>query len=129
MWKLKDTLLDHIYTNLLEKELQTETLSFNISDHLPNITFTKSFTFQKPSIKQQWFRNGKNLDPEKFLQDLQNNLESLLDESLAANDYWNSFVNIFNSTLNQHAPLQPLSRREQRSKHSPWMTKELILFE
>ena len=101
-------------------------MSFNISDHLPNFTFTKSFTFQKPSIKQQWFRNGKHFEPEKFLQELKYNLETLLEENLAANDYWNSFVNIFNSTLNKHAPLKPLSRREQRLKHSPWMTKELI---
>ena len=124
-WKSKLTLLDHIYTSILEQETDTKTISFEISDHLPNIIFTKAFKFQKPSKNQQWIRNDKKLESDKFLKDLHTNLETMLGKAQSANDMWNTFIRTFNSTLNTHAPLRPLSKREKKLQQHPWITKDL----
>ena len=35
----KNSLIDHVYTNLPESKTDTSCIAFDISDHLPSITF------------------------------------------------------------------------------------------
>ena len=47
--KDKNSLLDHVYSNLEENKLITKTLAFDISDHLLNITLIE---FHKSKSKK-----------------------------------------------------------------------------
>ena len=124
-WKYKNTILDHIYTNITQDEIITKTLSFEISDHLPNLALVKSFKFQPKKHDKIWVRSNKNLDIEIFNQDLLSKLNALPLNNLTANEAWNKFSCTFNSVLDKHAPLRLLSRKEKRLNQNPWLTKEL----
>ena len=126
-WKLRKTLLDHVYTNLLQKEIHTETLCFDISDHLPNIVLINSLKRQTYNRKKQWKRNDKNFVENKYLNDLKLNLETISNNNLSGNENWNIFIKIFESTLNKHSPLQLISKREQKLHQNPWISKEIKL--
>ena len=73
-YKNKGSLIDHIYTNLIENEISTETISFEVSDHIPTIALTKSL---RPRIIKNipyWSRDERNLNVDNFLDELGNNL-------------------------------------------------------
>ena len=41
------------------------------------------------------------------------------------NDIFDSFYYLFTSTINAHAPLKKLTRKQKRLKNKPWFTKGL----
>jgi len=38
---------------------------------------------------------------------------------------FNQFTSIVLATINKHAPLKPLSRKQKRLRNKPWITKEI----
>ena len=66
---------------------------------------------------------------EEFLTDLAEKLSQINVESnsTSINDNVDNLVSIFKTTLNCHAPLRPLSRREQRLSNKPWITKGILI--
>ena len=122
------TLLDHIYTNDMKRDLLPGIILQDISDHLPifmqivNTQSSKSDTIRK-------IRDMRHLNKEVFNFDLETKLEnpasSIFDIS-DENDFFNKFNRIFCETVNLHAPLRNATRREKKAKQKPWMTPELI---
>ena len=78
------------------------------------------------------FPNIKSVDNESFCKDLNSALLPLVTEFLYSSfkvdfDYpFNRMVNYFSDVINNHAPLQTLSRKKKRLQQKPWIIKGLL---
>ena len=63
------TLLDHLYTNELEKNITCHVLDYDVSDHLPVFFFINSYSVRNQTTSVQ-IRDMKQFDEEAFLNDL-----------------------------------------------------------
>jgi len=123
------SLLDHIYTNMIDDNTTTGIALYDISDHLPvfaNFNFhpkcAKKYRPKIPCLK-----NVVNLP--SFLEDLNTaffDLDFHNQNDSDINITCNNFILMFNNILDQHAPLRFASRKETRSFHKPWLTKGLL---
>ncbi len=122
----KNSLLDHVYTNLNENELKTNTLAFDISDHLPNLTCISSFKFRSLAPQNKiYVRDHSKFDSQCFLADLQYELTNL--EMIGNSEkVWTSFESIFSLVLDKHAPLRQQNRKERKRSKKPWLTKGIL---
>jgi len=68
----------------------------------------------------------KHFDPNTFLTDLSHNLNNVNPEAGEVNTLSDKFVQVFNGTLDEHAPYRYASRKEQRSFNKPWLTKGIL---
>ena len=78
-----------------------------------------------------YFRNKLKFIPEIFCEDLKNNLNFFFfNLPLLTKDNFNEnfekFTNIVSSTIDKHAPLTKLSRRQLKLYSKPWLTKGII---
>ena len=73
-------------------------------------------------------RDTKNFDAESFQKDLLDN-RSIIGNSCNedGNSLMRSFINIFNDTLNNDAPLRKQTRKERKLESKPWLTKEILI--
>ena len=65
---------------------------------------------------------------EDFLLDLRNDQSKLNlkpDKSNVNQDVIN-LTTVFNSVLDKHAPMRPMSRKEKRLTDKPWITKSIL---
>ena len=78
------------------------------------------------------FRNIKSVDKASFCEDLNSALLPLVTKFLYSFskidfDYnFNRMVNSFSQIINNHAPLQTLSRKKKRLQQKPWITEGLL---
>ena len=126
--KKSKTLIDHIYTNLPEEQTKTDNLIYDISDHIPIITFLTPYHSSKPNIQRKLIRDFRNFNQTQFLNELEENLTPInsLKRRLKPNDLWNEFENILNNTFDKHAPFKLQTRKELKRHFSPWLTKDLL---
>ena len=74
----------------------------------------------------------RNFSLETFLIDLDNELTSLSQNSLSetntasVNRDESNLVIMFNSVIDRHAPLRPMSRQENRLSVKPWITRDIL---
>ncbi len=125
----KNSLLDHVYSNLNENQLITKTLSHEISDHLPTVVLIDSCKTKPDSFTRKLLvRDQKHFNLDNFLIHLQNDLLKLSSRLnyLNSEDCWDAFENIFNNVLNEHAPLRPQSRKERKRHKKPWLTRGIL---
>ena len=123
------TLLDHMYTNVFENKTNTFCIEYDISDHVPVITFLKSNqnNVNNQATQKVLIRDLSNFNPDEFVNDLENKIPHLdLNGSLDVNQLWDNFELLFNSTLLQHAPLRPQTRRERKRKTKPYITNKIL---
>ena len=119
------SLLDHFYTNLVDEEISSETISYDISDHVPVMCFTKAFVPFKAAPNPRWARSDKNFNVNRFLEDLDFKLRATPFSGSSGNLNWNLFEDIYLSTLNKHAPLILLPTNNRKQRNKPWITKSL----
>jgi len=122
------SLLDHIYTNIIDDNTTTGIALYDISDHLPIFA---NFNFHPKCAKtyRPKIRCLKNFDLPSFLEDLNTALVDLDFHNQNNSDInitCNNFILMFNNILDQHAPLKFASRKETRSFHKPLLTKSLL---
>lgn len=126
------TLLDHVYSNILEKTLSTDILLFDISDHLPT---TCSLNLKPDRTNNnRMCRNTTNFCNDNFINDtsklilkVTNDLYSVKEnETTQLDKICTLFINEFSDVVNTHAPLKPLSKRKCKQRKKPWMTKEIL---
>ena len=81
---------------------------------------------QKPYMT--YTRDTKNFDAKSFQKDLLDNL-SIKGNGCEEdrNSLVRNFTNIFNDTLNNHAPLRKQTRKERKLERKPWLTKEILI--
>ena len=122
------SLLDHIYTNLNDDRVKTNVLTCEITDHLPtliSITGTNSQGFRNRRILRH---DLQNFDSTSFNNDLNQKFSffyNSTNELIDAHSLWNKFENIFVETVNMHAPLRYMSRKQSKFHTKPWITKAI----
>ena len=94
--KKSKTLIDHLYTNIPEEKTKTDCLIFDISDHLPILSYFTPYQSLKPVTQQKLIRDFRNFKQDKFLEELSENLNiiKLFKQTMQANDLWDKFENI-----------------------------------
>ena len=68
----------------------------------------------------------KNFNEENFTREL-NNLNLDIDHNLASNIYFNHIQKNFTCTLNKHAPIKYLNKREIKIRQKPWLTRGILV--
>ena len=81
---------------------------------------------------KSFYRDKSNFQADSYSQDLENNLYDFEDHysSLTVhnfNDAFNEFTAVISGTIDTHAPLKPLSRKQRRLKSKPWLTKAICV--
>ena len=70
----------------------------------------------------------KNFIPEEFLNELKSKLSNIAFELYTASidNNVNCLIVIFKDILDRHAPLRPMSKKEQRLSNKPWITPGIL---
>ena len=124
----KSSLLDHVYTNTTNESIKSGVCIFEISDHFPTF-FIAHRSKILHNIKTKFRRSMKQFKLEDFLLELRNDLSNLNlkpDKSDVNQDVIN-LTTVFNSVLDRHAPMRPMSRKEKRLTDKPWITKGILI--
>ena len=126
------TLLDHVYSNILNKTLSSNILQYEISDHLP----TTCSVFLKPNKinNDQIYRCTAKFNCDNFTDDvcglvgrLAIDLHSMKQNfEINLENICTNFVDGFADIVNAHAPLKIRNRRQQKQKLKPWLTKAIL---
>ena len=129
------SLIDHFYSNNCLHEITSYILLNDLCDHFPIKTRVKNAKALKTSnAKSMYARNTRKFMLENFLSDLDNCLlkfesyfnDFFVDKQPNANVLCDEFIDIFNRTLDKHAPLRKLTKRERKLKEKPWITKGIL---
>jgi len=114
------TLIDLLITNNTEKILSPSVIHYSISDHFPIVcSLSDEINKHKQSNKCVFIRDTKNIDEDKFREDLYNSLNLIninANNVLTEENYNNKFdefIKVIQLTINKHAPLRELSESKQ----------------
>ena len=123
------TSIDHIFTNDYELIITPGILTYLLSNHYPIFCTKTNSQSQTPKAMQSFeFQNIKSVDKESYCKDLNSALFSLVTKFLYSSkvdfDYhFNRMANSYSEIINNHAPLQTLSRKKKRLQEKPSITK------
>ena len=122
------TLLDHLYTNMLSKQITSGILTHDISDHLPTFCIIPI----KVDIVEQTktFRCAKNFNVDDYVMDVENLVsDSFIDccnnngnEEFA----FNNFINGFSNIINHHLPIKTTPRKRRKTNHKLWLKTGIL---
>jgi len=109
------TLIDHIYTNDTKHAIMSGISIFDLSDHLPTFSIVKAADVNTTS-NNYTVRNMKNFCINDFLFDLYQQLSLSIhyNEDSTVNSQFETFVDKFQTVVNNHAPLCNASRKQKR---------------
>ena len=122
----KPSLVDNIFINTFDDPSCGNILEHISYDHLPNfIILDHEHSKKKKSIKK---RDKRNFDKDKFLNDLLDNGNLLLNLLNAENSeaacvyYFQKYI----ENLDIHQPMRELSKKEKSIMEKPWLTTGLL---
>ena len=120
------TLIDHVYSNVLENIVDVSVPVLGVSDQYPVcITRKLAKSFDKePVHRYVSYRDTKRFNETDFLNDLENQPWSVIDIFEDASDALDFFSSIFSSVLPNHAPKK--QRRVKRQKQPNWINTEIL---
>ena len=122
----KPSLVDNIFINTFDDPTCGNILEHISYDHLPNfIILDHEHKNKKQTIKK---RDKRNFDKDKFLADLLENGDLLLNllnekDSESATIH---FIQKYLTSLNSHQPMRNLSKKEKKLLDKPWLTSGLL---
>ena len=120
----KPSLIDNIFTNKIESNCISGNILSKISDHLPNFIISNdNYKFKTKLVKTE--RDFKHFSEEKYMQSLSKTLKTI-EFSDNVNDSFNSFHKCLINTLDKHAPLKNITRKEAKLKLKPWLTTGIL---
>ena len=110
--------------NKMDKYCNSGNLYSKISNHLPNFIIIDNINTNFTKEQKLFKRDMKNFDAEKFAIELNSEVifRCIINEN-DVNGKYEIFHQHFLKTLSNNALLRQLSRREQRQKNKPWITK------
>ena len=123
------TLIDNIFTNTVDEPSISGNLMCSISDHLAQFLIYPEQNAKKcVNEKTQYKRNYKEINKEKFEQDLEhiNWVEALKVNDKNVGTSLGNFLQIINSLLEKHAPLKQITKKEIKTKTKPWITTGIL---
>ena len=117
----------HLYSNDTRNDIKCKILIHDISDHFPFI-FSVNTAPTSTSAKILKKRDMKFFGYKNFRLDLSSAFDkSLLNkENFDAHIAFKHFIDTFQITLNKHAPLRDLTRREKKLRRKPWITYDVL---
>ena len=125
------TVLDHMITNENKHQIFPAVVDYDITDHYPVMALVNNELIHK-NVQPEFSRSFANFNSDSFNNDLQKRINSFMPKILTISE--NNVYNIFNefyllmtSTIDTHAPLKKLSRKQKRLRSKPWITKGLLI--
>ena len=119
------TLINHMYTNALDKCITAGICLTDISDHFPIFLIIEEMKILDRS-KKKIIRDFKNFQTETFRNDLQEiNWDHLIDSN-DVNGSCKNFIDAFVSVINKHAPYRKITKQEHKLFHKPWITPAIF---
>ena len=119
------TLIDHIITDNTELDLNLAVIEADISNHFPVLCI---ITEPRPQLtyqsKKMLYKDKSSFRVDSFCENLEAKLINVFSQQPELNnDNFNEMFELFSttvlSTINAHAPLKPLSRKQKNFSVSP----------
>ena len=121
------TLLDHIYVNSEQINVNGGIARLELADHLPTFALIPKTKDKIPKTSPNFFkRDMKCFQLDLFLDDLNLKLNKTSFEDFSVDESFENFLNIFADIVNTHAPLRKCTRKEKKLKVKPWLNKTLL---
>ena len=126
------SIIDHIITNDTEHDLRPIVIETDLTDHYPIFCVVNKFkTSTVTKLPKTYYRDKSTFSSQSFCDELEITLANfILNQPLLNNDNFdntfNNFISIISSTIDKHAPLKPLSRKQQKLQNKPWITKGIL---
>ena len=117
------TLLDHIFTNNIEKISQSGVLPMGLSDHFLTYCTRKSIRGHIGTHKTISIRSLKSYSITDFLTRLRNTNWTDVTRCNDVNIAWLRFKEIFTNILNEVAPIKKV---RINTRTEPWMSSEIL---
>ena len=117
------SLIDHIYTDNVNYDIQSYILVYDISNLLPIIAIISNIKAREVS-HANFTKNTRNFVAENFLLDLESKIYDMYintrkpQNSLDVNALFDKFLDIFSSTLDKHAPLKNAFCKQKKKRYS-----------
>ena len=122
----KPSLVDNIFINTIENPISGNILEHISYDHLPNFVILEHGQVNK-NIKIKT-RNMKNFNQNDFQNELLNpSLIHQIENAKDTNSAFNAYKKKFCQTINKHAPLRFLNKKEIKLRQKPWLTKGILI--
>ena len=127
------TIIDHIISNDIINVLNPGIIRADLTDHYPIFCCVKRFYRKDKTKKPKMYSKDKSsFCAEHFCVDLGNNLNEFFFAQPALsienfNKLFNRFAHIILSTIDTHAPIESLTRKEKKLKSKPWITKGIFI--
>ena len=114
------TLIDQMYTNMLQNEVHGRVLMNDISDHLPIFCTVLVKPQHKLRSIKKLARDLKKFDRDKFVRDIFDMVENFnSNDNDDIDEAMNNFVPYFKQITDMHAPLRLNSRKERKLALTP----------
>ena len=120
------TLIDNIFTNVVNESLVSGNLTFSISDHLAQFLIYPQITMNNKEKKPQYKRNYKNLSTTNFKQDL-DNLNWTETQKCDTKTSLENLLQVINTLLDRHAPLKQLTKKEIKTRSKPCLLTGILM--
>ena len=124
------SLIDHVYSSFDCGKLNVNVVDYDISDHMPVICEIKCEKSKNELCDLKSFQDFSKFEVGAFLNDLSvklRNMSLCVKHCEDVNKCWNEFESIFSGTVFDHAPIKILSKKEQKIKAKPWITRGIII--
>ena len=114
------TLLDHIYVNSKQINVNGGIARLELEDHLLASALIPKIKEKTLKISPNFFkRDMKCFQPDLFLDNLNLKLNKTSFEDFSVDESFENFVNIFADIVNTHVPLRKCTRKEKKLKVKP----------
>ena len=123
------TLIDNIFTNIIEKSVKSGNITCSISDHLAQFAIlqvqTPNQAHNETELKRDFTKFNKNDFTLDFLQvDMEAHLKIRNNNA----DYsMTQLLNITEAILDKHAPYKKISKHKKNTKIKSWVTKGILV--
>ena len=126
------TIIDHKITNdsshfiepgviLCQRKLSDRYIIFSnvLNYHFQKPKQMQIFTRDKSNFKTDTYCNDMNKSVDEFFEHLDDLIEENFDKSFEA------FISVVQKVIDKYAPIKQLSRKLQKLKSKPWITKDI----
>ena len=123
-----NTLIDNIFSNVIDPDITSGNLTDTISDHLPQFAIIPNMFGNISGNKSNIYeRDWSKFDRENFILDYFSvDWEDLLkNDELNADNSTKIYLDKINILLNTYAPLKKISKYKLKFKSKPWITLDL----
>ena len=128
---VRDSLIDHVYTNCCDKEINTDVIKEDITDHYLIYMLIKGDTILKyKSTPPRIIRCMKSFSEDAYLNDLSVKLgefeRTVMNTPGDIDSTFQSFVNCLNDVIDKHAPLKKCNKRYNKMFAKPWISQGIL---